>query len=254
MSRQLKDPSGIVRDMMTAPPTKRAMQRRQHELEGLDAQLVAPAFSDILAPELRALFSRVMPAKGRPFGSLPEAPEEEPIVVAATTAATLPADHEAAEEAARRESLDVMPGGMGGVDESMVSVQTSGIEPPLPPAPADEGFGHLGMGDEVPPPVAATVAPAMAGTEAQAVAVTVEQWSDRTKRMLRYLRNWLGPENQSGSYKQMVDGKSRRTVAGTFFELLVLRSHGFVGLQQDEPYGDITIIKAEHFNDSVSMP
>lgn len=250
MSRQLKDPSGIVRDMMTAPPSKRAMQRRQREIDGLDAQLAAPAFCDSLAPELRTLFSRVMPSKGKPFGSLPEAPEEDMLLPSAMPPPPPPHD----DEAARRESLDMMPGGFGGMDESMISEQPSLVEAPMPPAPAaDEGFGPFGGEDQLPPAVP-EAAETGAGAGAGEAPASVEQWSDRTKRMLKYLRNWMGPESQSGSYRQMVDGKTRRTVAGTFFELLVLRTHNFVGLQQDEPYGDITITKAEHFDDHVALP
>lgn len=39
----------------------------------------------------------------------------------------------------------------------------------------------------------------------------------------------------------MVEGKGRRAAARTFFDLLALRTTGYVDLEQKVPYGDILI-------------
>eukprot|EP00483_Globobulimina_turgida_P006743 UN06754 len=39
----------------------------------------------------------------------------------------------------------------------------------------------------------------------------------------------------------------KETVAGIFYELLVFKNSDLVDLQQDEPYGDITISKTSNF-------
>jgi cohesin complex subunit SCC1 len=69
--------------------------------------------------------------------------------------------------------------------------------------------------------------------------------SDRTKRMHKFLSNTFNqqPESAELSYNQLIEGKARRTVVGTFFELLVLKTRNVVDLKQKEPYGDILVFK-----------
>ena len=43
--------------------------------------------------------------------------------------------------------------------------------------------------------------------------------------------------------------KHRRTVAGAFLQMLVLKSLNYVDLKQPEPYADITITKTSHFDE-----
>ena len=77
----------------------------------------------------------------------------------------------------------------------------------------------------------------------------VKKWSVRTKRMLAFFKGKMREYNTDEiSYQDLVSGKARTVAAGTFFEALVLKSHNFVELSQDKPYGDISIKKGKHFN------
>jgi chromatin segregation and condensation protein Rec8/ScpA/Scc1 (kleisin family) len=51
------------------------------------------------------------------------------------------------------------------------------------------------------------------------------------------------PDKEVLKYQDMVDGKLRKTVAGTFFELLVLKTMDVIDVRQDQPYGDIFVTK-----------
>ena len=48
-------------------------------------------------------------------------------------------------------------------------------------------------------------------------------------------------------------GKSRQDASRWFFELLVLKSQGFVELQQSEPYADVTISPAVQLSGQVAV-
>ncbi len=52
-------------------------------------------------------------------------------------------------------------------------------------------------------------------------------------------------EADSISFNAMVEGKSRLTVAGSFYELLLFKTHKIINLKQSEPFGDITIEPVE---------
>ena len=49
------------------------------------------------------------------------------------------------------------------------------------------------------------------------------------------------------SYQDFVRGKNRRPVVGCFFELLVLKTQGVIDLEQNDPYGEITIKQTDTF-------
>ncbi|KAL6066366.1 Double-strand-break repair protein rad21 [Balamuthia mandrillaris] len=76
-------------------------------------------------------------------------------------------------------------------------------------------------------------------------------WSERTVKMLRFLTREFDEKRKAGEDKlsllEMVEGKSKRVVAGTFAEMLVLKTRNLVHLQQEEPYGDIIITKTAGF-------
>ena len=46
------------------------------------------------------------------------------------------------------------------------------------------------------------------------------------------------------SYNKMTQKKSRRTAAACLFELLVLKTKDYVHIDQDAPFGDVTITAA----------
>lgn len=61
--------------------------------------------------------------------------------------------------------------------------------------------------------------------------------------MHQYLDRSFGTDKEVLPYLAMIEGKKRKTVVGTFFEILVLRSKGIINVEQREPYGDINITK-----------
>lgn len=74
-------------------------------------------------------------------------------------------------------------------------------------------------------------------------------YSSRTERMHRYLASeFLNAGSDGLSYEKVCRGHGRRElVAGSFFELLVLKTNGTVNLRQEKPMGDIRIMKASQW-------
>ena len=75
--------------------------------------------------------------------------------------------------------------------------------------------------------------------------VTSEEFEDgrlnkRTTKMMSSLRTGFESEDVL-SYNDMTSGKTRRIAAACIFELLVLKTKGYINVDQTEAYGDITI-------------
>ncbi|XP_038881441.1 sister chromatid cohesion 1 protein 3 isoform X2 [Benincasa hispida] len=75
----------------------------------------------------------------------------------------------------------------------------------------------------------------------------VDSLSVRTRAVGRYLRS-LSPiksisndSTQDLSLNGILEGKRRKLCARMFYEILVLKSYGLIDVQQDVPYGDITL-------------
>lgn len=64
--------------------------------------------------------------------------------------------------------------------------------------------------------------------------------SERSQRMLSYLRKEV-TNNETIDFDHHFEGKSKRTVAISFWTLLEMKSKNYVDLQQDEPYGNIEV-------------
>lgn len=81
--------------------------------------------------------------------------------------------------------------------------------------------------------------------EETSIEVTAEEyahasWSKRTQKMVGNLRTAF--ENQDTlSFSEMTQRKTRRTAAACLFELLVLKTRDYIAINQNEPYSDITI-------------
>jgi len=71
-------------------------------------------------------------------------------------------------------------------------------------------------------------------------------WSQRTKKMLTFLSNQLKNKEEI-EFNKLVEGKRRKVAAAVFYQLLVLKSHSCIDLQQEEPYGEILVKKDENF-------
>ena len=75
---------------------------------------------------------------------------------------------------------------------------------------------------------------------------TQQSWSLHTQRMHTFLElTFKAKKSSQLSFNELAEGKRRKTVAATFFELLVLKSKGYVELAQAAPYADIKIAKGK---------
>ena len=80
-------------------------------------------------------------------------------------------------------------------------------------------------------------------------------WNQRTRRMYGMLRESFEASSDAPlSYHSMITATKltgahkRKVVAGCFQELLFLSTHGLLELQQQKPYANIIISKAEGFD------
>lgn len=75
----------------------------------------------------------------------------------------------------------------------------------------------------------------------------VSTLSIRTRAVAQYLQNHspINPISEDPSMElslnKILEGKTRKIAARMFFETLVLKNYGLVDVQQEEPYGDITL-------------
>ncbi|CAE8609126.1 unnamed protein product, partial [Polarella glacialis] len=76
-------------------------------------------------------------------------------------------------------------------------------------------------------------------------------YSGRTEKMHRYLaKEFKDTDEQALSYENLcrLQASGRRElIAGCFFELLVLKTNGVIGIEQDKPLSDIRISKASQW-------
>eukprot|EP00742_Colponemidia_sp_Colp-10_P004357 GILJ01004649.1.p1 GENE.GILJ01004649.1~~GILJ01004649.1.p1 ORF type:complete len:570 (-),score=150.44 GILJ01004649.1:162-1871(-) len=72
-------------------------------------------------------------------------------------------------------------------------------------------------------------------------------WSQRSAKMLQLLQSELKGKTKTLSLNSLTAGKDRKTAAGSFFELLVLKTRDFIDVEQREPFGDIKIKKTAKF-------
>ncbi|XP_024031316.1 sister chromatid cohesion 1 protein 2 [Morus notabilis] len=81
----------------------------------------------------------------------------------------------------------------------------------------------------------------------------LDGWSGRTRKVARYLhRSFLDQkergEEEAVTLSRVVKGRTKKESAGFFYEILVLSSKGYVGMKQDDAYGDILVCKLESLN------
>eukprot|EP01104_Vermistella_antarctica_P018220 TRINITY_DN6676_c0_g1_i1.p1 TRINITY_DN6676_c0_g1~~TRINITY_DN6676_c0_g1_i1.p1 ORF type:complete len:543 (-),score=154.26 TRINITY_DN6676_c0_g1_i1:1836-3464(-) len=107
-------------------------------------------------------------------------------------------------------------------------------------------------------PLESTAIPAASNStdegEQEPTYVAYDSFSERTRKMHNYLKEVFPSDTESISYNGLVEGKKKRTAATTFFEVLVLKSSGFIDIEQEEPYGEISISKTVHFNNKLQLP
>ena len=65
-------------------------------------------------------------------------------------------------------------------------------------------------------------------------------WSHGSKKMLNHLSTQFDKTNLNElSLDEQVRGKTRADAAKMFYQVLVLRTHGYLDVEQEEPYGDV---------------
>ncbi|MED6190658.1 hypothetical protein PIB30_107943, partial [Stylosanthes scabra] len=69
--------------------------------------------------------------------------------------------------------------------------------------------------------------------------------SVRTRAVAEYLKRQISPISEDPtedlSLNKILEGKTRRISARMFCSILVLKSYGHIDVQQEEPYGDISL-------------
>jgi len=209
----LRDPSDIVREFVPAPISKRAMLRKEREILGVDPLMRLPLTQD-MAPELVALYTRSV----APPTHIDEPEKEE--------------EKEEEKEKEEHEQDIPLPSHETEIPEGEEDIHVPNID-----KLEDDIIASPHRAQQVGEP-----------TETEMYAVH-ESWSEKTQKILKFLDTTFGKDQTVLRLNELIQNKSRRTVAGTFFQLLVLKSRNFIELQQEQPYSDITITKADKFQE-----
>ncbi|RYR05015.1 hypothetical protein Ahy_A06g029794 isoform B [Arachis hypogaea] len=78
------------------------------------------------------------------------------------------------------------------------------------------------------------------------------------RRVARYLhRSYLGLRKQTHeqvvNFSQVLEGRVRKECARLFYELLVLRTTSYVGVEQNSAYGDILMVKLQKLDQAFGL-
>ncbi len=66
--------------------------------------------------------------------------------------------------------------------------------------------------------------------------------NEKALKMLHFLNHQFKQQRtETLSYHNMIAGKKTKTVAGTFYQLLVLKTLNYIDVKQPAPYADISI-------------
>lgn len=133
------------------------------------------------------------------------------------------------------------------------------LQPPTPPPTgySDRRLDEKELLQNAPDSMGAVITGTMDAEDQAANQTARTGYSGRTEKMHRFLaKEFTQTEaeessSQSLSYEGMCRAQAsgrRELIAGCFFELLVLKTNGVIGLQQDKPYADISILKAKQWN------
>uniref|UniRef100_A0A7S1VNY4 Uncharacterized protein n=1 Tax=Sexangularia sp. CB-2014 TaxID=1486929 RepID=A0A7S1VNY4_9EUKA len=224
---QLRDTSSIVRDVVPAPPTKRQMRRRERELLGGAALIDVPLVSNQVAAELADLFTHGY----------------------AQTTERLNAGRVDTSARAKAAGADGFAP-LAGFDEDFGGDFGGGFDVPadFDAQPFDMGGGDFDP-DALSPGASDDDETTTSATETRRRGES--EWSENTVRMHQFLQsNFDAAGEPLLSFAAMAEGKRRKTVAATFFELLVLKSASFIELKQDGPFADVLIGRTAKFDEA----
>eukprot|EP00002_Diphylleia_rotans_P014402 TRINITY_DN2807_c0_g1_i1.p1 TRINITY_DN2807_c0_g1~~TRINITY_DN2807_c0_g1_i1.p1 ORF type:complete len:624 (+),score=170.71 TRINITY_DN2807_c0_g1_i1:55-1926(+) len=89
--------------------------------------------------------------------------------------------------------------------------------------------------------------------EAEEVTLAHDGWSRTTLKFLQHLQHRLGDEQELPFHTLVSGARQRKHVARSFFEVLQLKTRGYIDVAQDSPYGPITIHKTDRFSEPVPL-
>eukprot|EP00029_Vermamoeba_vermiformis_P009284 TRINITY_DN4580_c0_g1_i1.p1 TRINITY_DN4580_c0_g1~~TRINITY_DN4580_c0_g1_i1.p1 ORF type:complete len:508 (+),score=133.45 TRINITY_DN4580_c0_g1_i1:43-1566(+) len=206
MKRRIEDPSDTLRELEIAPVNKKQMLRKEREIAGPEELFLRPNDDDLPA-FLRDAFTRNMKTD-KP--DLPELGEEEQ-----------------GSDIARREEEDIMEHDFG--DFGAPEFEERRRSPAREEEPEEEPFEDLPTQQRIEEEVQDNISTSV---------------SLKTRRMQAFLEQSFSTDADL-NFNQMFANKPRRTAASAFFELLVLKSKGYIEINQQEPYGDITVTRSD---------
>lgn len=130
------------------------------------------------------------------------------------------------------------------VDLELDPTTTSGVDFDLLSVNEDEiNYDQNATEEEVTPPMVSTTA-------------VSHKWHPHTVKVLGYLRQHMDvTTGETSSYRAMTQKTtSRRTAVACFFELLQLKTLDFIQLEQDIPFGDVTVTAGTRFKERIAPP
>ena len=131
---------------------------------------------------------------------------------------------------------------MGGDDDQPEDADMTGE-----PGYIDEsGFGRAPLDTDAPIGALAFAnkRASAATAEDEAMATQMASWNTRTAKVFEILREELGNQNEV-SFQDIASGVTRRTAAGSFLEILQLKTWGHIDLKQSAAFEDIFITAEE---------
>jgi len=236
---QLQDYTDLLREQEFLPASKKVLRERGEETDDPNALFTRPPLFG-LAEDLQGLIQTNMEIQ------LPQELAET--------------------EVARRQEQRISPRDRGGITPITPGLSTTlgGYSPPSittggeipgvwePPADRDQDYffppPSPPPGEQPrrtpsplelapPPPTGAEPLEAIQEPTGIRGALSVD-----TTKVIKALQDRFNQNRRKPLKSQdLFQGENRRTVAGTFFELLVLKSRGLINVEQQEPYGDIQI-------------
>lgn len=249
------DMSGILRRDPNAPLPR--VVSPEHEMTAEQRMMMPPIRG--LCPELRSLFDMNLSGKPLPFPMKSSARPQPNVIEDAEIARG-----EAALAEARRASLlgageykggeeeegygDQWAGGddhydMGGGDDDQPEYADMTGEPGY----IDEsGFGDAPLDTDAPVGALAFADKRSSASRAEddAMATQMASWNKRTAKVFEILKAEFDTQDEV-SFADIASGVTRRTAAGSFLEIMQLKTWGHIDLKQPAAFDDILISATE---------
>jgi len=247
IKRQIEDWNEIVREQEFLPSTKKALKEKEEESRDLQLLLDTPPAFYGLSEDLQQLVSSHM------IVQVPESIQEKETARAAEVEEPVEKEESSKQRKKRKEREQVTPiqhdiSDFGDVSGARDFGSTS--EYPMQDISGSRGEA----GDDHQPILGGDfnyddydqgAAREDEDTELVGPSTTTGKISKQTSQMIVFFQEEFNKNKKKplGS-EQIFNGKSKKVVASTFFEMLVLKTRGLIQVEQPEPYGEI-IVKPE---------